>query len=51
MFLPVTYILPIEYQYLQQAFQEQPNKMWIFKPAASAQGRGIFVTDKISEIP
>lgn len=27
------------------------NRQWIFKPAAQAQGRGIFVTNKISEIP
>lgn len=29
----------------------EPNKKWIFKPAAQAQGRGIFVTDKICDIP
>ena len=29
----------------------EPGKQWIFKPAAQAQGRGIFVTSKASEIP
>jgi predicted RNA-binding protein YlxR (DUF448 family) len=28
----------------------EPNKQWIFKPAANAQGRGIFVTSRIEEI-
>jgi tubulin polyglutamylase TTLL5 len=51
MFLPKTYILPNEYEYLKQDMQAEPGKQWIFKPAASAQGRGIFVTDKLSEIP
>lgn len=50
-FLPKTYILPNEYQYLMQDMQATPGQQWIFKPAANAQGRGIFVTDKWSEIP
>jgi len=29
---------------------KEPLKEWIFKPAAQAQGRGIFVTNKIEEI-
>jgi len=36
MFLPVTYILPNEWQYLQQAMTSDTTKQWIFKPAASA---------------
>ena len=51
MFLPTTFILPNEYQYLQQAMAGEQSKKWIFKPAAQAQGRGIFVTDKICDIP
>ena len=31
--------------------QSDSGKKWIFKPAAQAQGRGIFVTDKICDIP
>jgi tubulin polyglutamylase TTLL5 len=53
MFLPKTYILPNEYQYLQQDMQRCADsfKQWIFKPAAAAQGRGIFVTSKLADIP
>ena len=29
---------------------KDPLKQWIFKPAAQAQGRGIFVTNRIEEI-
>lgn len=27
------------------------NKYWIIKPAAAAQGRGIFLTNNLDEIP
>ena len=27
------------------------DKLWIFKPATACQGRGIIVTNKITEIP
>jgi len=52
MFLPKTYILPNEYQYLQQDMQKADSfRQWIFKPAAQAQGRGIFVTSTLADIP
>jgi tubulin polyglutamylase TTLL5 len=50
LFLPKTFILPNEYQYLQQEMKND-SRQWIFKPAAQSQGRGIFVTNKLSEIP
>lgn len=31
--------------------RQEGSRQWIFKPAAAAQGRGIFVTSKLSEIP
>ena len=30
---------------------KNPNQFWIVKPVASSQGRGIFLTKNISEIP
>jgi hypothetical protein len=36
MFLPKTYILPKEFDYLQQDMAKDPFKQWIFKPAAQA---------------
>lgn len=50
-FIPRTYILPNEFMYLEEDIKNEPNKLWICKPAASSQGRGIIVTNQISEIP
>ena len=30
---------------------KNPNQFWIVKPVASSQGRGIFLTKYINEIP
>ena len=30
--------------------KKSPAKMWIVKPAASAQGKGIFLTNKIDDV-
>ena len=34
-----------------RAASSTPPKLWIVKPAASSQGRGIFVTSNLAEIP
>jgi hypothetical protein len=31
--------------------EKDKDKLWIAKPAASSQGKGIIVTNKLSEIP
>lgn len=43
-FVPRTFILPGELAELQKAMQEDTNRQWIVKPAASSQGKGIFLT-------
>jgi hypothetical protein len=37
--------------YLEDDMKRHPGKLWICKPAASSQGRGITVTSQLSEIP
>ncbi len=50
-FVPKTFVLPQEYPQLMEEAGKQPGRFWIVKPAASSQGKGIFVTDKMSDIP
>ena len=50
-FLPESYILPNEYTFLKDKMDKNPNQVWIVKPVASSQGRGIFLTKYINEIP
>ncbi len=44
-FVPKTYILPQEFIYLEDELRANPAKLWIIKPHASSQGRGIIVTN------
>ena len=50
-FLPESYILPNEYTFLKDKMDKNPNQFWIVKPVASSQGRGIFLTKNINEVP
>ena len=50
-FLPESYILPNEYTFLKDKMDKNPNQFWIVKPVASSQGRGIFLTQSINDIP
>ena len=50
-FLPESYILPNEFTFLKDKMDKNPNQFWIVKPVASSQGRGIFLTKNIHEIP
>jgi hypothetical protein len=44
-------LLPNELVYLEAEMEKDKEKIWIAKPAASSQGKGIVVTNKLSEIP
>ena len=50
-FIPKTFILPNELGELAEEMEKDRNVSWIIKPAASSQGKGIFVTNKLQEIP
>ena len=50
-FIPESYILPNEYTFLKDKMDKNPNQFWIVKPVASSQGRGIFLTQSINDIP
>lgn len=43
-------MLPTEYGLFLEEFKRQPGGRWIMKPIGKAQGRGIFLFDKLSEI-
>ncbi|RLN93573.1 hypothetical protein BBJ28_00021564 [Nothophytophthora sp. Chile5] len=48
-FLPVTYTLPADYSLFVEEFRRNPNVMWIMKPCSKAQGKGIFIINKLSQ--
>ncbi|OQR90239.1 tubulin-tyrosine ligase family [Achlya hypogyna] len=62
-FIPVTYTLPADYSLFVevviamrplimfgvQEFRRNPNVMWIMKPCSKAQGKGIFIINKLSQ--
>jgi tubulin polyglutamylase TTLL1 len=48
-FLPTTYTLPADYSLFVEEFRRNPNTMWIMKPSSKAQGKGIFIVNKLSQ--
>ncbi|SPR00211.1 unnamed protein product (mitochondrion) [Plasmodiophora brassicae] len=49
-FFPTTYSIPSDYSLFVEEFKRQPNSVWIMKPAGKAQGKGIFLINKLSQI-
>lgn len=50
-FYPQTWVLPRDSSSLKRQFNKKRAKTFIVKPEASCQGRGIFLTRHIEEIP
>ncbi|ETV94587.1 hypothetical protein, variant 1 [Aphanomyces invadans] len=48
-FFPITYILPGEYSMFVEEFKRNQG-IWIMKPIGKAQGKGIFLFTKLSQI-
>uniref|UniRef100_A0A673V4Z2 Tubulin tyrosine ligase like 1 n=1 Tax=Suricata suricatta TaxID=37032 RepID=A0A673V4Z2_SURSU len=49
-FVPVTYMLPADYNLFVEEFRKSPASTWIMKPCGKAQGKGIFLINKLSQI-
>jgi len=50
-FVPETYVLPGDLNELAEIIEKDPSQLWIVKPSGSSQGKGIFLTNKVQEIP
>lgn len=50
-YFPATWVLPRDYNDLKNQFIGKRSKTFICKPEASSQGKGIFLTRKLEEIP
>ena len=48
--VPMTYILPGDYTIFVEEFRRKPDEMWIMKPTARAQGKGIFLVNKLNQL-
>ncbi|XP_046842551.1 probable tubulin polyglutamylase TTLL9 isoform X2 [Xenia sp. Carnegie-2017] len=49
-FYPTTYQLPAEYHIFVEEFKKNPGSIWIMKPVAKSQGKGIFLFKKLRDI-
>ena len=49
-FLPKTFTLPHDFEELKTKMDRNPFQYWIVKPIGSSQGKGITITNKISDI-
>lgn len=49
-FFPSTYVVPSEYGLFLEEFKRCPGVTWIMKPIGKAQGKGIFLFNKLSQI-
>ncbi|XP_074659162.1 putative tubulin polyglutamylase TTLL9 [Tubulanus polymorphus] len=49
-FFPTTFEVPSEYHIFVEEFKKKPGQIWIMKPVAKAQGKGIFLFRKLKDI-
>lgn len=49
-FFPGTYVLPADYGLFVEEFKQQGGAIWIMKPVGKAQGKGIFLFNKLAQI-
>jgi tubulin polyglutamylase TTLL9 len=49
-FCPTSFALPAEYSMFVEEFKRSVGQLWIMKPVGSAQGKGIFLINRLSQI-
>ena len=49
-FFPGTYVLPADYGLFVEEFKQQQGAIWIMKPIGKAQGKGIFLFNKLAQV-
>lgn len=49
-FIPQTFVLPSEWGMFADEFKNGRSGLWIAKPAGRAQGKGIFMVEKLSQL-
>jgi tubulin polyglutamylase TTLL9 len=49
-FVPTSFVLPQEYRMFVEEFKRNADTTWIMKPVGSAQGKGIFLINNLSQI-
>lgn len=49
-FIPVTFLLPADYNLFVEEFRKNPSSTWIMKPCGKARGIGIFLINRLSQL-
>lgn len=49
-FIPITYVLPTDYNQFVEEYRKFPPTTWILKPCGKSQGAGIFLINKLSKL-